>query len=114
MENHDKHASPSHKTILKSQNDRVEGDVVVLHSSILEKIRSMLSKWAGVVALFISIAVGVFTVVDQTLIAPNERRSDDLAKLSEIIVEIGKANVTSLTYMNNSFGLDSCSEISIT
>ena len=65
----------------------------------------MLSKWAGVIALLISIAVGVFTVIDQTLIAPNKRRSDDLAKLSEIIVELGKANVTSIMSMNNPSGL---------
>ena len=98
MENHDKHESPSRKITLKSQNDRIEGDVVLLHSSILEKTRDMLSKWAGIVALFISIAVGVFTVIDQILIAPNERRNEDLAKLNEIIVEFGRVNVASLMY----------------
>ena len=105
MENYDKNETLTRKTTLKSQNDHAESNVTVLQNSVLEKLRSMLSKWAGVIALLISIAVGTFTVVDQTLIAPNERRSDDLKKLSEIIVEFGRANVTSLMYMNVPVGL---------
>ena len=61
----------------------------------------LFSKWAGIVALLISIAVGIFTVVDQTLIAPDVRRDADLAKLDDIIVEIGKANVAILMQPNN-------------
>ena len=93
MENYDKSKTSSCKTL---SNPRAITQV--LHR--FKKLANMLSNWAGVRQ-----AVGVFTVIDQTLIAPNERRSDDLAKLSEIIVELGRANTTSLMQMNNPSGL---------
>ena len=64
----------------------------------LKKAGTLLSKWAGIIALLISSAVGVFTVIDQTLTAPDERRSADLAQLSAIITEIGKANISSVMH----------------
>lgn len=94
MENYDKNKTSSCKTILESRNDHTGDDIVVSKNSIFKKLTNILSNWAGVMALLISIAVGVFTVIDQTLIAPNERRNDDLANLSEIIVELGRANLT--------------------
>ena len=105
MENYDKGKTSSCKTALESQSDHTEDDIIASKNSIFKKLTNILSNWAGVMALLISIAVGVFTVIDQTLIAPNERRSDDLAKLSEIIVELGRANITSLMQMNNPSGL---------
>ena len=70
-------------------------------NSHFRRLDRQFSRWTGIVALLISIAVGAFTVVDQTLIAPNERRDSDLARLADIVVELGRANVGALMQPNN-------------
>lgn len=68
--------------------------------------RDLAAKFIAVLALVISIAVGVFTIIDHTLIAPGERKSSDLSKLRDIVLEIGKANSTALLLMSNNLGLN--------
>ena len=71
----------------------------------------LVGKWMAVVALAISIAVGAFTIVDHTLTEPSKRELSELSKLRDIVLEIGKANATSMILMNDIGGLSAARQM---
>ncbi len=73
--------------------------------------KGLAARWMALLALVFSISVGTLTVVDHTLIAPRERKSSDLAKLDEVVIEIGKANATALALMNTNMGLNAARQM---
>lgn len=84
------------------------------HTTFYEDLkipRDLVANFMAVLAIVISIAVGVFTIIDHTLIAPSERKSSDLSKLRDIVLEIGKANSAALVLINHDLGLNAARQM---
>jgi hypothetical protein len=57
-------------------------------------------------ALVVSIAVGGFTLLDQGVLAPKQRRDDALAELNEIVIEIARTNLATMQAFASNPGAD--------
>lgn len=60
-------------------------------------LRKKLSEWGGMIALFLSILIGGYTVFENLVLADKRQRAEDLRQLREIVVEIGKLNVEAVS-----------------
>lgn len=85
---------------IEDRLDEIQRKVATDEASIHKRI----SEWGGVVALVISIAVGGFTLLDQGVFAPKERRSDALSELNDIVIEIARTNVAIMEAFSRSPG----------
>ena len=75
---------------------RIESELDDIQDHISRERRSVqqrISRWAGIVALSISIAVGGFTIHDNLFLGPRQRLVQDLAQLDDIISRIGGVNL---------------------
>ena len=75
---------------------RIESELDDIQDHINREKRSVqqrISKWAGIVALSISIAVGGVTIHDRLFLDPRQRLAQDLAQLDDIISRIGRVNM---------------------
>lgn len=61
----------------------------------------ILSGRSSQLALAISVTVGLFTVWDKIIVEPSQRVENALSRLSNIVVEIGKINFTTLSASQN-------------
>ncbi len=72
---------------------RIESELDDIQDHINREKRSVqqrISKWAGIVALSISIAVGGFTIYDNLFLGPKQRLAQDLAQLGDIISQLSE------------------------
>lgn len=75
---------------------RIESELDDVQDYVTREKRSFerrISKWAGIAALLISIVVGGFAIIDNILPSPKQRQEQDLARLRDIILQIGRANL---------------------
>lgn len=75
-----------------------ELDNIQRHIRMEEKsIRRRVAEWGAFFALLVSLAVGGFTIYDNLFLGPEQRRSEDLSRLHDLILQIGQANLDSLS-----------------
>ena len=79
-----------------------ELDNIQRHIRTEEKsVRRRVAEWGAFFALLVSLAVGGFTIYDNLFLGPEQRRSDDLSRLHDLILQIGRANLDSLSAANS-------------
>lgn len=66
-----------------------------------KSVRRILSGRSSQLALAISVTLGLFTVWDKIIVEPSQRVENALSRLSNIVVEIGKINFTTLSASQN-------------
>ena len=65
----------------------------------------ILSGRSSQLALVISVPLALFTVWDKIIVEPNQRVESALSRLSNIVVEIGKINLTALSASQNALDI---------
>ena len=66
-----------------------------------KSVRRRATEWGALFALIVSVAVGGFTIFNNVYLGPEQRRSHDLARLHDIVLQIGQANLDSLSAANS-------------
>ena len=78
---------------IESELDRIQRHIRTEERSVRRRI----AEWGAFLALLISLTVGGFAIYDNLFLGPEQRRTDDLSRLHDIILQIGRTNLESMS-----------------